>query len=57
MTIEKRLPKNGGDPYLPKGSDSNFIGFEEVPISPSPVQVEVIKPPPPISKRTRKWKE
>lgn len=54
LTIEKRLPKNGGEPYLPKGSDSNFMGFEEVPIAPSPVQVEVVEAPSPPSKRTRK---
>ena len=54
LTIEKRLPKNGGEPYLAKGSDSNFMGFEEVPIAPSPVQVEVVEAPSPPSKRTRK---
>ena len=54
LTIEKRLPKNGGEPYLAKGSDSNFMGFEEVPIAPSPMQVEVVEAPSPPSKRTRK---
>ena len=57
LTIEKRLPKNGGEPYLPKGSDSNFIGFEEIPIAPHPLQVEVVEkpsPPPSTIKRTKK---
>ena len=54
LTIEKRLPKNWREPYLAKGSDSNFMGFEEVPIAPSPMQVEVVEAPSPPSKRTRK---
>ena len=31
LTIEKTLPKNGGNPYLFSGSESNFIGVTEVP--------------------------
>jgi hypothetical protein len=54
LTIEKRLPKNGGEPYLAKGSDSSFVGFEEVPIAPAPMQVEVVETPSPPQKRTRK---
>ena len=46
LTIEKTLPKNGGEPYLPKGCDPNFVGIQEVPIEPSPMQVEVVNKPP-----------
>ena len=45
LTIEKTLPKNGGIPYLPKGSDPDFVGIREVPISPPPMQVEVVAKP------------
>jgi hypothetical protein len=45
LTIEKTLPKNGGIPYLPKGSDPDFVGTEEVPISAPPMQVEVVTKP------------
>ena len=43
LTIEKALPKNGGQPYLPKASDPGFVGWEEVPLPPAPTQVEVIE--------------
>ena len=46
LTIEKTLPKNGGAPYLPKGCDPNFVGIQEVPIQPAPMQVEVVNKPP-----------
>ena len=42
LTIEKTLPKNGGEPYLPKASDPGFVGWEEVPLNPPPMQVEVV---------------
>ena len=53
LTIEKTLPKNGGEPYLPKASDPSFIGWEEVPINPPPMQVEVVEKP---TRRTRSKK-
>lgn len=43
LTIEKALPKNGGQPYLPKASDPGFVGWEEVPLPPSPTKIEVIE--------------
>ena len=43
LTIEKALPKNGGQPYLPKASDPGFVGWEEVPLPPAPTQIEVIE--------------
>ena len=45
LVVEKTLPKNGGAPYLPKGCDPNFVGTEEVPIEPPPMQVEVVSKP------------
>lgn len=42
LTIEKTLPKNGGAPYLPKGSDSDFVGVKEIPVEPPPMKVEVV---------------
>jgi len=53
LTIEKTLPKNGGEPYLPKASDPSFVGWEEVPINPPPMQVEVVEKP---ARRTRSKK-
>jgi len=53
LTIEKTLPKNGGEPYLPKASDPSFVGWEEVPINPPPMQVEVVDKP---TRRTRSKK-
>ena len=53
LTIEKTLPKNGGEPYLPKASDPSFISWEEVPINPPPMQVEVVEKP---TRRTRSKK-
>ena len=43
LTIEKTLPKNGGEPYLPKASDPGFVGWEEVPLVQPPMQVEVVE--------------
>ena len=42
LTVEKLLPANGGDPYLSKGSDPDFIGHKEVPVIPPPMKVEVV---------------
>ena len=53
LTIEKTLPKNGGDAYLPKASDPSFIGWEEVPVNPPPMQVQVVEKP---TRRTRSKK-
>ena len=52
LTIEKTLPKNGGEPYLPKASDPGFVGWEEVPLNPPPMQVEVVSKT--TSPRTKK---
>lgn len=43
LTVEKMLPHNGGDPYLSKGGDPDFVGYEEVPIAPAPMKVEVVE--------------
>jgi len=52
LTVEKLLPHNGGDPYLSKGSDPDFVGYEEVPIVPPPMKVQVVdKKPAPRRKR------
>ena len=50
LIIEKALPKNGGEPYLPKANDPGFVGWEEVSIDPAPMQVEVVEKP---TRRTR----
>ena len=42
LTIEKRLMQNGKVPYLPTGGDPSYVGTEEVPISPSPMEVRVV---------------
>ena len=50
LTIEKKLMQNGKVPYLPTGGDPGYIGTEEVPIPPSPMEVKVVegyKSPPP----------
>ena len=50
LTIEKRLMQNGKVPYLPTGGDPGYVGTEEVPIPPSPMEVKVVeghKSPPP----------
>ena len=49
LTIEKKLMQNGKVPYLPSGGDPSYVGTEEVPIQPSPVEVKIVaeeKPPP-----------
>jgi len=42
LTIEKRLMQNGKVPYLPTGGDPSYVGTQEVPIQPSPVQVKIV---------------
>ena len=49
LTIEKRLIQNGKVPYLPTGGDPGYVGSEEVPIQPPPMEVKLVagyKPPP-----------
>jgi hypothetical protein len=49
LTIEKKLMQNGKIPYLPTGGDPGYVGTEEVPIQPLPVEVKLIaghEPPP-----------
>lgn len=33
LTIEKTLPKNGGNPYLSSGSDPDFVELTEIPVT------------------------
>jgi hypothetical protein len=42
LTIEKRLIQNGKVPYLPTGGDPSYVGTQEVPIQPSPVEVKIV---------------
>jgi hypothetical protein len=54
LVVEKALPKNGGEPYLPKGGDPQFIGTMETPIEPEPQKVQVVEKPKRGRPRTRK---
>ena len=53
LTIEKRLMQNGKVPYLPTGGDPGYVGTEEVPIPPPPMEVKVVEghKSPPTRKR------
>jgi hypothetical protein len=42
LTIEKKLMQNGKVPYLPTGGDPSYVGTEEIPIQPSPMEVELV---------------
>ena len=53
LTVEKILPANGGDPYLSKGSDPGFMWYEETPIAPDPMKVEVVEKKKPAPRRKR----
>ena len=56
LTIEKKLVQNGKVPYLPTGGDPGYIGTEEIPIHPAPMEVRVVdghKPPPKVPTRKR----
>ena len=56
LTIEKRLVQNGKVPYLPTGGDPGYVGTEEIPIQPPPMEVKVVegyKPPPKSPTRKR----
>lgn len=49
LTIEKRLIQNGKVPYLPTAGEPSYVGTEEVPVQPPPVEVKLVagyKPPP-----------
>jgi hypothetical protein len=43
LTIEKKLMQNGKVPYLPTGGDPGYVGTEEVPIPPSPMEVKLVE--------------
>ena len=51
LTIEKRLMQNGKVPYLPTGGDPSYVGTEEVPIQPSPVEVKIVAEEKPAPKK------
>tara|TARA_Y100000310_G_C20366914_1_gene661645 strand:+ start:176 stop:679 length:504 start_codon:yes stop_codon:yes gene_type:complete len=56
LTIEKRLIQNGKVPYLPTGGDPGYVGSEEVPVQPPPMEVKLVagyKPPPKTSTRKK----
>tara|TARA_Y100000310_G_scaffold283195_1_gene305018 strand:+ start:3190 stop:3693 length:504 start_codon:yes stop_codon:yes gene_type:complete len=54
LTIEKRLIQNGKVPYLPTAGESSYIGTEEVPIQPPPMEVKLVAGYKPPAKRTPK---
>ena len=51
LTIEKKLMQNGKVPYLPSGGDPSYVGTEEVPIQPSPVEVKIVAEEKPAPKK------
>jgi hypothetical protein len=51
LTIEKRLMQNGKVPYLPTAGEPGYVGIEETPVQPAPVQVEIISEKKPLSRR------
>ena len=51
LTIEKRLIQNGKVPYLPTGGDPSYVGTEEVPVHPPPMEVKIIDKEKPPSRR------
>jgi len=51
LTIEKRLIQNGKVPYLPTAGEPGYVGLEEVPIQPAPMQVEIVSEKKPPSRR------
>jgi hypothetical protein len=56
LTIEKKLMQNGKVPYLPTGGDPGYVGTEEVPIPPSPMEVKLVagyNPPRKVPTRKR----
>tara|TARA_R110000751_G_scaffold103413_2_gene198686 strand:- start:936 stop:1439 length:504 start_codon:yes stop_codon:yes gene_type:complete len=56
LTIEKRLMQNGKVPYLPTAGEASYVGTEEIPIQPSPMEVRLVagyKPPPKVSTRKK----
>jgi hypothetical protein len=51
LTIEKKLMQNGKVPYLPTGGDPSYVGTQEVPIQPSPVEVKIVAEKKPTPKK------
>ena len=51
LTIEKKLMQNGKVPYLPTGGDPSYVGTQEVPIQPSPVEVKIVTEEKPTPKK------
>ena len=51
LTIEKRLIQNGKVPYLPTGGDPGYVGSEEVPIHPPPMEVKIVSEEKPTPKK------
>tara|TARA_Y100000310_G_scaffold255396_1_gene262824 strand:- start:300 stop:791 length:492 start_codon:yes stop_codon:yes gene_type:complete len=51
LTIEKRLIQNGKVPYLPTAAEPSYIGTEEVPIQPPPVEVKIVSEKKPTPKK------
>ena len=51
LTIEKKLMQNGKVPYLPTGGDPSYVGTEEIPIQPSPVEVKIVAEEKPAPKK------
>ena len=51
LTIEKKLMQNGKVPYLPTGGDPSYVGTEEVPIQPPPVEVKIVAEKKPTPKK------
>ena len=51
LTIEKKLMQNGKVPYLPTGGDPSYVGTQEVPIQPSPVEVKIVAEEKPTPKK------
>ena len=51
LTIEKKLMQNGKVPYLPTGGDPSYVGTEEVPVQPAPVEVRIVAEEKPVPKK------
>ena len=51
LTIEKKLMQNGKVPYLPTGGDPSYVGTEEVPVQPAPVEVRIVADEKPVPKK------
>ena len=51
LTIEKKLIQNGKVPYLPTGGDPSYVGTEEVPVQPAPIEVRIVAEEKPAPKK------